>query len=427
LLNRLRLFALLAPHIEVGGWENSGRAIEVAGREVLVAHKRDTWLAMAASIPFVRRSCGYVGSSDGWTDLADNDEMDWEFDAAEDGNIALTGELDLRQGREFTLGIAFRHGQHDAVTTLLQSLGVPFAEHRVRFVEQWDRACKKVVNLRGLTGDGGDLYHKSHSLLLAHEDKTFPGAMIASSSIPWGEARGDEDIGGYHLVWTRDMVNSATGLLASGNTDTPLRALIYLACSQQPDGGCHQNFWIDGTPNWTGIQLDEVAFPIMLAWRLHEHGALRDFDPYPMVLRAASYLVRQGPATPQERWEENSGYSPSTLASNIAALTCAACFAHERGDDATATFLQEYADFLECHVEPWTVTTDGTLVPEIPRHFIRIHPVDVQDRDPDEDPNHGIVPIRNRAPGQQYEFPAKDIVVSGTGALRHSSAGRSAD
>ena len=118
--------------------------------------------------------------------------------------------------------------------------------------------------------------------------------MVASLSIPWGEAKGDEDLGGYHLVWTRDMVNSTTGLLASGNTDTPLRALIYLACSQRPDGGFHQNFWIDGEPYWRGIQLDEVAFPILLAWKLHEADALRDFDPYPMVLRAARYLDRPG-------------------------------------------------------------------------------------------------------------------------------------
>ncbi len=132
-------------------------------------------------------------------------------------------------------------------------------------------------------------------------------------------------------MWTRDMVSSATGLLASGNTETPLRALIYLACSQQPDGGFHQNFWIDGEPYWRGIQLDEVAFPILLAGKLREADALRDFDPYPMGLRAAGYLILQGPATRQERWEENAGYSPSTLASNIAALTCAASFARERG------------------------------------------------------------------------------------------------
>ena len=140
-----------------------------------------------------------------------------------------------------------------------------------------------------------------------------------------------------------------------------MRALIYLACSQHPDGGFPQNFWIDGTPYWQGIQLDEVAFPIMLAWRLvHAGTTLGAFDPYPMVLAAARYLISEGPVTPQERWEENSGYSPSTLASNIAALVCAAELARERGDPATARFLLDYADFLECHIERWTVTKQGT-------------------------------------------------------------------
>jgi glucoamylase len=413
LLARLHVFALLAPHLEVGGWENSGYVAEAAGRGLLTAHKQGTWLAMAATVPFVRRSCGYVGTTDGWTDLARDFRMDWEFDAAENGNIALVGELDVRQGREFTLGLAFGQSLHHAATTLLQSLGFPFAQHRERFLEQWGRACHHLQPLGSASGDGGRLYHASHGLLLAHEDKTYPGAMIASLSIPWGEVKGDEDLGGYHLVWTRDMVNSTIGLLACGNTETPLRALVYLACSQQPDGGFHQNFWIDGEPYWRGIQLDEVAFPILLAWKLRQSGALREFDPYAMVLRAAGYLIRQGPSTPQERWEENAGYSPSTLASNIAALTCAAAFARERRDEATAAFLQQHADFLEQHVETWTVTTDGTLLPGVSRHFIRIHPVTPGDPSPDEDPNAGVLAIRNRAPGERSKFPAKDVVDAG--------------
>ncbi|MCI0390911.1 MAG: glycoside hydrolase family 15 protein [Acidobacteria bacterium] len=412
-LSKLKLYALLAPHLEVGGWGNNGQVKQVAGREILTACKRGTWLALGATVPFLRRSCGYVGTSDGWTDLADNFQMDWEFDTAEDGNIALTGELDLSRAYEFTLGLAFGDSFHNAATTLLQSLDVPFDQQCQRFIEQWERACKRALPLEEVAGDNGDLYHVSHSLLLAHEDKRYQGAMIASLSIPWGDAKGDDDIGGYHLVWTRDMCNSAAGLLAAGNTETALRALVYLACSQQAEGGFHQNFWINGEPYWSGIQLDEVAFPIMLAWRLHVASALRNFDPYPMVLRAARYLIYQGPATPQERWEENSGYSPSTLASNIAALTCAALFARERGDEETARFVQEYADFLECHIEPWTVTTDGTLVPGINRHFIRIHPVAIGDPHPDEDPNHSLLPIRNRAPWWPVEFPAKEIVDAG--------------
>src|SRR5436190_5234563 len=412
-LETLRLFALLAPHLDGSGWGNSGFVAVQNGREVLVAHKGTVWLALAATIPFLRCSCGFVGRSDGWTDLAENYQMDWEFDAAVDGNIALTGELDLARGLDFVLGLAFGDSLHNALTTLFQSLGFPFADQQKRFVEQWTRARRTIEPLAALSTDGGRLYHASHSLLLAHEDKTYPGAMVASLSIPWGESKGDEDLGGYHLVWTRDMVNSTTGLLAAGNTETPLRALIYLACSQRPDGGFHQNFWIDGEPYWRGIQLDEVAFPILLAWQLHEARALRDFDPYPMVLRAAGYLMREGPVTPQERWEENSGYSPSTLASSIAALTCAACLARERGEEATAAFVARYADFLASHVEAWTVTTDGSLVPGIRRHFIRIRPVDPNDPEPDEDPDRGVLTIRNRPPGERTEFPAKEVVDAG--------------
>jgi len=411
---KLQLFVLCAPHLDGGGWGNNGEVVLISGEKILVAHKNNTWLALKASSRFSKCSCGYVGVNDGWQDLNDNYKLDWEFDTALDGNIALTGQIDLTQGNTLTLGLAFGDTCHGAITALYQSLGIPFAQHRRRFVEQWRRGCKHVLPLERSAGDGGRLYHASQSLLLSHEDKTYPGAMIASLSIPWGEARGDEALGGYHLVWTRDMVNSSMGLLAAENTAMPLRALIYLATSQLPDGGFYQNFWLDGEPYWEGVQLDEVAFPILLAWRLHQlFDALQDFDPYPMVLRAASYLIRQGPVTPQERWEEASGYSPSTLASNIAALTCAACFAREHEDEETADFIQEYADFLESHVERWTVTSEGTLVPGVARHYIRIHPVSVHDVQPDEDPNHGTLRIANRAPGQTYEFPAKEVVDAG--------------
>ena len=127
------------------------------------------------------------------------------------------------------------------------------------------------------------------------------------------------------------MVQSATALMAAGDTATALRALVYLACSQQADGGFPQNFWIDGTPYWRGVQLDEVAFPVILAWRLWKADALRQFDPYPMVEAAARFLVRRGPATEQDRWEECGGYSPSTLAATIAGLVCAADLAAARG------------------------------------------------------------------------------------------------
>ncbi len=413
LAGRLRMFLLAAPHLDVGGWGNSAAVYQLFGRSVLAAEKNRMAVAIAATSPFVRATVGYVGASDGWSDLAQHRDLTWEFDRAPDGNVALTGELETGAETEFTLGVAFGEGLPSAVTTLLQSLGTPFAVHRRRFLEQWARSAAHEAPIAGAAHDHGRLYRTSRSVLLAHEDKTFPGAFIASLTIPWGAAKSDDDRGGYHLVWTRDMVNTATALLASGSAEAPLRALIYLAARQRPDGGFPQNFWVDGTAYWQGVQLDEVALPILLAWRLHEAHALQEFDPYAMVLRAARYLVARGPATQEDRWEEVGGYSPSTLASNIAALTVASHFARSRGDLRTADFLQEHADFLESHVDRWTVTHHGTLVPGIPRHFVRIRPIAVTDPSPPEGAEFGTVVLPNRAPELPREFPASEIVDGG--------------
>ena len=414
LANQLRLFALLAPHLHVGGRGNTGNVAQIDGRRVLTAHRGGVWLAMAASTPFARCSCGYVGATDGWTDLAGNLAMDWEFNCATDGNIALTGELDLSAGREFTLALAFGDNLRHTLVTLAQSLATPFEDHRERFIEQWRRPSRRALPAAGEPScDCGDLYDVSRNLILAHEDKTYDGALIASLTIPWGEHSGDDQVGGYHLVWTRDMCHSVTGLLAAGNTEVPLRALIYLACTQKEDGGFDQNFWINGQSYWRGMQLDETALPIILAWRLHQAGALKDFDPCPMVRKAAGYLIHHGPVTPQERWEENSGYSPSTLAAHITALICAAALAREGGHLATAQYFEEYADFLESHIEAWTVTTAGSLVSGINRHYIRIHPADPDDPQADEDPNRGVLELRNQPPEGPTRFAARDIVDAG--------------
>ena len=420
-LDKLKLYALCAPHLNIGGWGNNGYVIEVCDRLFLVANKADKWLVLGATVPFKKCSVGYAGTSDGWQDLADNYQMDWQFDCAEDGNIGLTGELDLTETKEFTLGLAFGNSLENALSILLQSISVPFAEHQQKFKEQWERTCSNRLALEEKSADNGNLFHSSVSLLLAHEDKTYSGATIASMSFPWGEEKGDGDRGGYHLVWTRDMVNSVTGLIAAGHTETAVRSLMYLVTCQHPDGSFAQNFWLNGEPYWKGMQLDEVAFPILLAKKLDEMNALPDFDVYPMIIRAAGYLIRQGPATQQERWEEDGGYSPSTLACNIAALICAASFARQRGDKTAAKYIEEYADFLKDHIEAWTVTIEGTLVPEIKRHFVRITPSQIDVPHPNEDPNNSTITLSARPPGTEsefsedksQEFPTKEIVDAG--------------
>jgi glucoamylase len=234
-LQSLKVFALCAPHLDIGGAGNNAYIAAANGQRILMTRKGSRWMAMGANVPFLRLSCGYVGASDGWTDLQ-NFTMDWEFDKATDGNVALTGELDWSKSKDFTLGVAFGNSEHRAVSNLLQSLSTPFEEHLARYQAQWDETTVHLKPLAKTSYDNGNLYNSSFSLLLAHEDKSFAGALIASLAIPWGEAKGDNDQGGYHLVWTRDMVNSATALLAAGDTATPLRALIYLAVAQHPDG-----------------------------------------------------------------------------------------------------------------------------------------------------------------------------------------------
>ena len=410
LLAKLRMYVLCAPHLEIEGWHNNGEVLQTKGYKVLVAHKGNTWLVLGATAPFTECSCGYVGVNDGWTDLADNYRLDWQYQAAVDGNIALTGGIDLSRGTEFTVGLAFGTTRHDALSSLAQSLSIPFEQIRETFIRQWSRTSKRFALAAG--SGNSKLFERSVNLLLAHEDKAYPGAMIASLSIPWGEEKTDDELGGYHLVWTRDMVKSVSALLAVGDLSTPLRSLIYLVVSQREDGGFYQNFWIDGRPYWQGVQLDEVAFPVILAWRLWKQGALANFDPYEMVRRACGFLIREGPVTAQDRWEETSGYSPSTLAAHITALICAAEFFADHGEPATAEFVRDYADFLESHIERWTVTTQGTLVQAISRHYIRINPAHIA-HCADEDPNCGTLILANQPPGDPFQFPAKEIVDAG--------------
>ncbi len=179
------------------------------------------------------------------------------------------------------------------------------------------------------------------------------------------------------------------------------------------DGGFAQNFWVNGDAYWSGIQLDEVAFPIMLAWRLHCENALADFDPSHLVRSGAAYLIRNGPVTQQERWEEASGYSPSTLASNIAALLCASLLFRKLGDEVTAGFVEEYADYLEAHIEDWTMTTTGALGDGTSAYYMRILPERVGQEHPAEDKESRVLHIKNLAPGEQADFPARNVVDGG--------------
>ena len=413
-LAHLNVHVLCAPHLGDRGDGNNAYVIESAGRELLAAEKDGTWLALGASCPFSRLSCGYVGSSDGYSDLAAHRRMTYEFDRALQGDVALTGQFDLSKSNEFTIGLAFGRTLEKAVASLFQSLSADYQELRRTFVCQWQQATSHRKPLDKVSGDSGRLYESSFALLLAAEDKTYQGAFVASLATPWGDSRHDNDgRGGYHLVWTRDMVEIAMALLAAGDRYTPLRALINLVARQEQDGSFAQNSWVDAKPYWKHVQLDEVALPVLLAMRLKRDGLLGHFDISAMVRRAVNFLLQSGPVTGEERWEELSGYSPSTLATIIAAMICAATLLRAEEENTTAAFLEQYADYLVAHIEEWTVTTKGSLIPEIQRYFVRINPAQPGEVAGPGSVDQAELKMPDQPPGAPDKYPARNVVDAG--------------
>src|SRR6266516_6511546 len=179
LLRRLQVYVLCAPHLEIGGWHNNAEVVETKCGRILVAFKGSTWMAVGATTSLLRCSCGYVAVNDGWTDLHDNLKLDWQYDAVYDGNIAVTGQIDLSAGSTFTVALAFGDTRHRAITNLFQSLVTPFTDNLHRFREEWNRTAKRFALASVTDRYASLLYERSVNLLLAHEDKSYPGAMIA--------------------------------------------------------------------------------------------------------------------------------------------------------------------------------------------------------------------------------------------------------
>jgi len=405
------LFALLAPHLGNAGGGNTAWVGELKGQPMLFAERGGTALALACSAGWSRRSAGFVGVSDGWRDLSLHHRLEWSYERAENGNVALTGEIDLvgSSGR-FVLALGFgrtaAEAGHQAAASLWDGFDRAASEYRSGW-EDWQRTLRPLQ--RPLPGSR-DLYRVSTAVLRTHESSHFPGGIIASLSIPWGFSKGDGDLGGYHLVWPRDLVESAGGLLAAGATEDVGRVLRYLAVTQEADGHWPQNMWLDGTPYWNGVQMDETGFPILLVDLARREDALAGSELarlWPMVRRAAGFLARNGPVTQQDRWEEDPGYSPFTLAVEVAALLCAADLADEF-EPALATYLRETADTWNGAIERWTYVTGTELSRRagVEGYYVRIAPPEQADA---ASPTAGFVPIKNRPPGQSSEAAAHII------------------
>ena len=379
-LSDYHLHVLLAPHLGNHGGGNTAWVGEFENTPMLFAQRRDCALALACSAPWTKRSAGYVGSSDGWQDLKAHHQMTWEYTRAEDGNVALTAGIDLIESHgTFVLALGFGKDPNEAARNAIGSLRDGFDKAKRHYVSGWQEWTKTHGSLKPGAIAPGDLSQKSLAVLRTHESKTAPGALIASLAIPWGSSQGDNDQGGYHLVWSRDMVETAGGLLSTGAHEDTRRVLSFLQKTQLPDGHWSQNMWLDGSPYWDGIQMDETALPILLVDLARREKALAAGDlekAWPMVKEAAGYLARNGPVSPQDRWEEDPGYTPFTVAAEIAALLAAADLADLNHEVSIATHLREIADVWNTSIERWMYmsATDWCRKFKVEGYYVRIAP-----------------------------------------------------
>ncbi|MGA9642522.1 MAG: glucan 1,4-alpha-glucosidase [Terriglobales bacterium] len=411
-LRDYRLYALLSPHLANSGYGNTGWVGDYKGTGMLFAERDSAALALASSAGWLNRSVGFVGSSDGWQDLSRHFQMTWQYDRAENGNLALTGEIDLPAcNGEFILALGFGGIWAEAGQQARSSLLTPYEQTREDYISQW-HAWQMTLKKLDAHPRQKDLYRASVAVLRTHESKDFLGGIIASLSVPWGFNKGDEDLGGYHLIWPRDLVENAGGLLAAGAHDDALRVLHYLEVTQEADGHWSQNMWLDGRPYWNGLQMDETAFPILLV-DLFRRESPRCYEScerwWPMVRKAASFIVMNGPVTQQDRWEEDGGYSPFTMAAEIAALLIAADMAERLGHAKPAEFLRAMADTWNFNIERRTYAADTDLARQVgvEGYYVRITPP--PSGDGAASPLQGYVPIKNRAAGSS-QAAAVEIV-----------------
>lgn len=345
-------------------------------------------------------SVGFVGVSDGLTELRSQGRLSgYQQTGEQAGNVAATllhGELQKGQQLSFDqvigFGIDTAQSTQQAKTTAAKPLGqVLQAYNGEGDAIGWQDYLQSLPQLTALSQqatDQGRLLYTSALVLKAQEDKTHAGALIASLSNPWGEVKSAEQPQtGYKAVWPRDFYQVAMAMLALGDTESPKVAFEYLQKVQVnantpgyqgSPGWFLQKTHVDGTLEWVGIQLDQTAMPIMLGWRLWQAGVLSDAaitSWYQQMLKPAADFLADGgkakldwndvsiksPYTQQERWEEQAGYSPSTMAAVIAGLVSAADIAQHAKDQSAAAHYLAQADQFASQLEALTFTEQGLL------------------------------------------------------------------
>ena len=343
-----------------------------------------TYLALHADRPFSAVSSGFVGTpSDGLTELDASHTLSPAYSDATSGNVEQTAQVNLSRFDATTIALGFGTTQSAAVHTAAVSSSQNYIAAVAAYERQWrqyDNGLRTpATHLAGLTNAQAQktaaAYYVSANVVKASEDKTFPGAIAASLTSPWGQAVSAGDpantyFGSYREIFSRDLYEAWTALYTDGDLATARDAVRFLFLRQQlPDGSMPRNSLVNGkvAPDSFNTQLDEAAYPILMA---QQSGLGGDATLWPHIKAAANFLVSHGPAFGVERWEEQSGYSPSTIAAEIAGLVAAGTIAQQHGDAADAQVYLATADLYQRSVKSWDVTTTGTLSSS--PYFIRL-------------------------------------------------------
>ncbi len=362
-----------------------------------------TYMALEASSGFSSASVGYQDTaSDGLT-MLDASHSLTPFGSAPDGHVTLTARLAAKPDSTLTLALGFGQTERQALSVAGASVRQRFAGVRSHYEQQWlgyDASLRRPSPSLGAATVRE--YDESVNVVKASEDKTFPGAIAAGLASPWGQSVPAGEFasdglpnyfGSYREVFARDLYEAFTGLLVAGDRSTARAATEFLFDrQQQPNGSMPRNSLTNGqsAPDTGGLQLDETSYPILMDW---QSGLARDSRLYhDHVIPAADFLVANGPSNGVERWEEQSGYSPSTIAAEIAGLTAAAHIAAVNGDPVRAGVYQATADDFARNIKAWTVTTNGPYISSaVPSYFIRItKPGSNGTIDPNEAVSYGL-------------------------------------
>lgn len=408
-LDDYKLFVLLAPHVANEGYGNTGWTGNFKGNPMLFAERDGISLACGSSSPFIESSVGFVGPDDPWHDLKQNSCITQKYVKASDGNLSLVGEIDLKAcGGDFVLALGFGYHEGGAGLQVRASLMRKFSTALHEYLQSWEKVQSQFKDLSTVDAEGGKLFRISASVIKTHEGKHFSGSVIASLSIPWGNSRTDPHIGGYHLIWPRDQVQTAYAFLAAGDLESAREVLLFLMTTQEEDGHWWQCMWGDGSAYWTGLQMDETALPILLADEMRRTQYLKEIDPWPMVEKATEFIIKNGPYTQQGRWEEDAGYNTYSIAVQVASMLASADFYEMQHKHAEAKYLRETADWWNERLDDWLYVKDVPLATECGVEGFYVRAASQELFDGTKNPDRNIV-IVNRPEGQML-YPYDSIV-----------------